>query len=225
MNGTHGGVEIVAEHVRKSFEGGKIPALEDVSFQVGAGEFVALRGPSGSGKSTLLNLIGALDSPNFGSISVGDRDLATLEDPAEYRAATVGFVFQFHNLIPTFNALENVQVPMLGRAPRADRVRRAEELLGEVGLSHRTAAYPPTLSGGERQRVAIARALANGPQLLLADEPTGALDTAVGEQIVSLLERLRDQRHMTILLVTNDPGVAKRADRMLAMRDGRVTPA
>jgi putative ABC transport system ATP-binding protein len=217
------GADVVVEHVRKSFEEGRIRALEDVSFRIEPGEFVSLTGPSGGGKSTLLNLVGALDRPDAGAITVGGRHVERLDDPAGYRAQTVGFVFQFHNLIPTFNALENVQVPMLGRVPRAERVQRAEELLREVGLSHRMHAYPPTLSGGERQRVAIARALANDPQLLLADEPTGALDTAVGEQIVSLLERLREQRNMTILLVTNDPGVAKRADRTLAMRDGRVT--
>ena len=229
--GTHGapgspsGADVAVEHVRKSFEDGRIRALEDVSFQIEPGEFVSLTGPSGGGKSTLLNLVGALDRPDAGTIIVGGQHVERLADPAGYRAKTVGFVFQFHNLIPTFNALENVQVPMLGRVHRTERVRHAEELLGEVGLSHRTHAYPPTLSGGERQRVAIARALANGPQLLLADEPTGSLDTAVGEQIVALLERLREQRHMTILLVTNDPGVAERADRMLAMRDGRVAPA
>jgi ABC-type lipoprotein export system ATPase subunit len=219
------GADVVVEHIRKSFEDGRIKALEDVSFQIEPGEFVSLTGPSGGGKSTLLNLVGALDRPDAGTITVGGEHVERLEDPAAYRAETVGFVFQFHNLIPTFNALENVQVPMMGRVSRVERVQRADELLGEVGLSHRTTAYPPTLSGGERQRVAIARALANGPQLLLADEPTGALDTAVGEQIVALLERLREQRHMTILLVTNDPAVAKRADRLLAMRDGRVTPA
>jgi putative ABC transport system ATP-binding protein len=217
-------VSVVIDHVRKSFEDGRITALEDVSFRIEPGEFVSLTGPSGGGKSTLLNLVGALDRPDAGTITVADKRVDQLDDPAGYRAETVGFVFQFHNLIPTLNALENVQVPMIGRVPRAERVRRAQELLGEVGLAQRATAYPPTLSGGERQRVATARALANGPELLLADEPTGALDTAVGEQIVALLERLREQRRMTILLVTNDPAVARRADRMLAMRDGRVTP-
>jgi len=218
------GVEL--EHVSKSFEDGRIRALEDVSLRIEPGEFVALTGPSGCGKSTLLNLVGALDCPDAGTIRVGGQAVEQLDDPSEYRAETVGFVFQFHNLIPAFNALENVQVPMLGRRlQREERVGRAKELLEEVGLSERLRSYPPTLSGGERQRVAIARALANGPRLLLADEPTGALDTEVGAQIMSLLERLREQRQMTILLVTNDPAVAKQTDRTLAMRDGAITPA
>ncbi len=218
------GVEL--EHVSKSFEDGRIRALEDVSLRIEPGEFVALTGPSGCGKSTLLNLVGALDRPDAGTIRVGGQAVEQLDEPSEYRAETVGFVFQFHNLIPAFNALENVQVPMLGRRlQREERVGRAKELLEEVGLSERLRSYPPTLSGGERQRVAIARALANGPRLLLADEPTGALDTEVGAQIMSLLERLREQRQMTILLVTNDPAVAKQTDRTLAMRDGAITPA
>src|SRR4051812_7636356 len=141
-------MSVVVEHVRKSFEDGRIRALEDVSFRIEPGEFVSLTGPSGGGKSTLLNLVGALDRPDAGSITVGDRRVDQLDDPAGYRAETVGFVFQFHNLIPTLDALENVQVPMIGRVPRAERVRRAEQLLGEVALSHRATAYPPTLSGG-----------------------------------------------------------------------------
>ncbi|HJQ73614.1 MAG TPA: ABC transporter ATP-binding protein, partial [Gaiellaceae bacterium] len=171
------GAAVEVEHVRKSFEGDRIRALEDVSLQLAPGELVALTGSSGSGKSTLLNLIGALDRPDAGEIRVAGEDVARLADPAAYRANVVGFVFQFHNLITTLTALENVQVPMLGRRGRAERERRALELLGEVGLNERASAYPPTLSGGERQRVAIARALANEPQLLLADEPTGALDS------------------------------------------------
>ncbi len=223
MSSSNGAVDVVLEHVRKSFEEGRIKALEDVSLEIEPGEFVSLIGPSGCGKSTLLNLVGALDRPDAGTISVGGQHVEGLEHPAEYRAETVGFVFQFHNLIPTFDALENVQVPMLGRGvPRAERVRRAEELLGEVGLSQRAHNFPPTLSGGERQRVAIARALANDPRLLLADEPTGALDSETGNQIMSLLQRLREQRRMTILLVTNDLAVAERADRTLRMRDGQV---
>jgi putative ABC transport system ATP-binding protein len=221
-----GGASVVVEHVSKSFEGGGIRALEDVSLAVDPGEFVALTGPSGCGKSTLLNLVGALDRPDAGTITVGGRRLDRLDSDSEYRAATVGFVFQFHNLITTLTALENVQIPMLGRRrDRHERVERASFLLGEVGLSARAESYPPTLSGGERQRVAIARALANEPSLLLADEPTGALDSATGAAIVELLERLRPQFGTTILLVTNDPAVADAADRTLAMRDGRITPA
>jgi putative ABC transport system ATP-binding protein len=216
------GAAVVVEHVRKAFEDGRIRALEDVSLQLEPGEFVALTGPSGSGKSTLLNLIGALDRPDSGTISV-DGDRLDGREATEYRAATVGFVFQFHNLIPVLTAAENVQVPMMGRGPgREERERRAAELLAEVGLAERAEAYPPTLSGGERQRVAIARALANGPRLLLADEPTGALDLETGAQIMALLQRLRESRGMTILLVSNDRSVAEGADRLLELRDGRI---
>jgi ABC-type lipoprotein export system ATPase subunit len=214
---------IEVAHVRKYFEGGRIRALDDVSLTVADGELVALTGASGSGKSTLLNLIGALDRPDEGEIRVGGDDVARLVDPSRYRAETVGFVFQFHNLIATLSALENVQIPMLGMTARSERGRRARELLAEVGLAARFGSYPPTLSGGERQRVAIARALANDPSVLLADEPTGALDSETGAQIVALLRRLRDERGTTILLVTNDDAVAAQADRVLRLRDGALS--
>ena len=220
-----GGVEVVVEHVSKSFENGGITALKDVTFRIDPGEFVALTGPSGCGKSTLLNLVGALDRPDEGSVTVGGERLERLSDPSEYRASTVGFVFQFSNLIPTLSAAENVQVPMMGRAPRAEREQRAGELLEEVGLADRAGSSSTTLSGGERQRVAIARALANHPRLLLLDEPTGALDSATGEQIVRLLLTLRETRGVTILMVTNDTDVAKRAERTLRLRDGRLDEA
>ena len=214
------GAQVDVRHVRKSFEGGRIRALEDVSLQLDPGELVALTGPSGCGKSTLLNLIGALDRPDAGEIWVDGEDVTRLDHPSRYRADIVGFVFQFHNLITTLTALENVQVPMLGKRRRAERERRARELLDEVGLTERADSYPPTLSGGERQRVAIARALANGPHLLLADEPTGALDSETGGQILELLHRVCDEHGMTILLVTNDGGVAGQAERVLRIRDG-----
>jgi putative ABC transport system ATP-binding protein len=219
------GAAVVVDRVEKSFEGGKIQALDGASLRLAPGEWVSLTGPSGSGKSTLLNLIGALDTPDAGTIEVDGRSLAAV-DGAEYRAATVGFVFQFHHLVPTLSALENVQVPMLGRGlRRADRVARARSLLADVGLDGRANARPGVLSGGERQRVALARALANGPRLLLADEPTGALDSETGAQVLALVERLRGDQAMTVLLVTNDDGVARSADRILRLRDGRITPA
>jgi putative ABC transport system ATP-binding protein len=222
------GAEVVVDHVFRSFEDGTISALADVSFRIGEGELVAVTGPSGCGKSTLLNLIGALDRPDSGEIDVAGKRVSDV-DGADYRASVVGFVFQFHNLIPTLTASENVQLPMLGRGlARGERVTRARGLLDEVGLSERRSAYPATLSGGERQRVALARALANEPRLLLADEPTGALDTATGGLIVELLQRVRAERGTTILLVTNDPEVARAADRTLPIRDGRIaeiTPA
>ena len=225
MTARSGGAEVVVEHVSRSFEGGRITALVDVSFRIEPGEFVAITGPSGCGKSTLLNLIGALDRPSSGEITVGGERLADL-DGARYRGSVVGFVFQFHNLIPTLTAAENVQLPMFGHdLARGERVDRARRLLEEVGLSQRASSYPPTLSGGERQRVAIARALANEPRLLLADEPTGALDSANGEQIVALLQGVRAQRGTTVLLVTNDPDVGASADRILRIRDGRIEEA
>ena len=225
MSDRSGGAEVVVDGVSKAFEDGRIQALTGVSFRLDPGDVVSLTGPSGGGKSTLLNLIGALDRPDAGSIVVGGERLEQLENPSEYRAATVGFVFQFHHLIPTLNALENVQLPMMGRGPgRTERERRALELLEDCAIAHRAKASPSTLSGGERQRVAIARALANGPRLLLADEPTGALDWATGGQILELLLSLRARRGTTVLLVTNDERVAEMADRTLRIRDGRVEP-
>jgi putative ABC transport system ATP-binding protein len=217
------GAEVVVEHVSRAFEDGRIRALEDASLELHGGEFVSLTGPSGSGKSTLLNLIGALDRPDSGRIIVDGKALDG-RDAAEYRATTVGFVFQFHNLIPTLTALENIQLPMLGRgATRAERGERARALLREVGLARRERAFPATLSGGERQRVALARALANEPRLLLADEPTGSLDSETGTQVLHLVEGTRAERGMTVLLVTNDDDVAATAGRRLRLLDGRVT--
>jgi putative ABC transport system ATP-binding protein len=216
------GAELVVERVSKAFEDGRIRALDEASLRLERGEFVSLTGPSGSGKSTLLNLVGALDRPDAGRISVDGALLDGL-DASEYRAATVGFVFQFHNLIPTLTALENVQVPMFGRGSgRAARAERARSLLREVGLEQREAAFPGTLSGGERQRVAIARALANEPRLLLADEPTGLLDSETGTHVLRLIQRVRTERGMTVLLVTNDEGVAAAAGRALRLLDGRI---
>jgi ABC-type lipoprotein export system ATPase subunit len=215
------GVELTVENVRKTFEDGRVVALDSVSLRADAGAFVAVTGPSGCGKSTLLNLVGALDRPDSGAILVGGERVDELRDPAEYRAATVGFVFQFHNLVPVLSAAENVQVPMLGRGrSRTERERRARELLAEVGLAHRASSRPPTLSGGERQRVALARALANEPRLLLADEPTGALDSETAAQVLALVRRVQAERGTTVLLVTNDDAAAAAADRRIRMRDG-----
>jgi putative ABC transport system ATP-binding protein len=220
-----GGARVEADHVSKRFEHGRVRALEDVSFTIEPGELVALTGPSGSGKSTLLNLVGALDVPDGGRLLVDGQDLARLTDPARYRAELVGFVFQAHNLIPTLSAAENVELAMFGLRARSRRVERARGLLDEVGLSGRAEARPTVLSGGERQRVAIARALANDPRLLLADEPTGALDAATGAQVLDLLDGVRSARGTTILLVTNDDAVASRAERTLRLRDGVIRDA
>ena len=216
------GAAIVVDDVRKSFEDGGVQALRGISFTIEPGELVALIGASGSGKSTLLNIIGALDGCDAGSVTVGGRRLDRLAHPSAYRASTVGFVFQAHNLLPTLTAAENVQVAMIGLRPRAERIDRSYELLGEVGLQHRADALPGALSGGERQRVAIARALANEPQVLLADEPTGSLDSTTGSGVLELLDQVRTARGTTILLVTNDDDVAAHADRILRLRDGLI---
>lgn len=209
--------------VVKTYEDGRIRALNGMSLSVAPGEFVAVVGPSGCGKSTLLHLIAALDRPDGGEIRVAGHDLAHERDLDHYRARHVGIVFQLHNLLPTLSAHENVQVPMFEGDMRAgERSERAHELLDLVGLAERARNRPAQLSGGERQRVAIARALANDPPLLLADEPTGSLDSEAGQSVLALLERLRKERSMTLVLVTHDMSVAERADRIIRMLDGRL---
>jgi putative ABC transport system ATP-binding protein len=217
-----GPLAVDASGLVKSYEDGRIKALAGMDLAVAAGEFVAVVGPSGCGKSTLLHLVAALDRPDAGSLLVAGHDLARERDLSHYRARHVGMVFQLHNLLPTLTAVENVQVPMfeLGLAGRARR-ERARELLALVGLSDRERNRPTQLSGGERQRVAIARALANEPLLLLADEPTGSLDSRAGAQVLDLLERIRSERGATLLLVTHDPQVAACSDRVVRMLDGR----
>ena len=217
---------IVARGVHKSFEDGRIVALAGMDLEVEPGKFVAIVGPSGCGKSTLLHLVAALDRPDRGSIRVGEHDLAETQQLSHYRARHVGMVFQLHNLLPSLTASENVQLPMFelgihGRERRA----RAARLLELVGLAGREGSRPPQLSGGERQRVAIARALANEPPILLADEPTGSLDSEAGSRILELLEELRRSRGLTVVLVTHDRSVAARADRIVHMLDGRAVAA
>jgi len=204
-------------------DGAEVRALDGVNLAVRRGEMVAVMGPSGSGKSTLLNMLGALDRPTSGRVLVNGQDLATIKDVDRFRARTVGFVFQLHNLLPTLTARENVEIPMQGQPiSRRERRRRAEELLHLVGLGDRMHHQPAQLSGGERQRVAIARALANRPSILLADEPTGNLDTQSGMEVIELLQKINREQGMTILLVTHDPRVARMAQRILTMQDGRI---
>ncbi len=223
MNNSHEPA-IVVRGLHKSYEHGRIPALNGVDLTVVRGEFVAIMGPSGCGKSTLLHLLAALDRPDRGSIQVFNREITTARDLASYRARQVGIVFQLHNLLPALTASENVQIPMFELGlPAKKRRERANHLLTLVGLEGKERQRPPQLSGGERQRVAIARALANDPPILLADEPTGSLDSAAGRMVLDLIQRLREERGLTVVLVTHDPSVASRADRIVRMLDGRIT--
>jgi putative ABC transport system ATP-binding protein len=204
---------------------GPVVAVCDVSLSLDPGEFVALTGPSGSGKTSLLSLIGGLAQPTEGSVEVDGRPLSDGEDLSRFHREVVGFVFQHHHLLAHLSPVNNVELPLIGAGvPRRERRDRARELLEEVGLSHRADALISHLSGGERQRVALARALANDPRLLLADEPTGSLDTAATERVLALVEASRERRGMTMLIVTYDAAVAARADRVLHMRDGRLVP-
>lgn len=204
-------------------DGAEVRALDGVNMRVARGEFVSVMGPSGSGKSTLLNMIGALDRPTGGTVLVNGEDVAKVRDLDSFRARTVGFIFQLHNLIPTLTACENVEVPMRGQpiGARARR-KRARELLELVGLADRINHLPNQLSGGERQRVAIARALANQPAIVLADEPTGDLDSESGAEVVALMHHLNHELGTTFIVVTHDPAVARQTDRILIMRDGLI---
>jgi ABC-type lipoprotein export system ATPase subunit len=204
-------------------DGDAVRALDGVDLLVGAGEMVAVMGPSGSGKSTLLNMLGGLDLPTSGQVLISGQDLATVRNLDRFRAQTVGFVFQLHNLLPTLTALENIEVPMRGQSiGRRARRERAKELLTLVGLGDRMDHLPSQLSGGQRQRVAIARALANRPKLILADEPTGNLDTTAGTEIMNLLSELNESQGTTIIVVTHDRRVARATRRILSMRDGQI---
>ena len=225
------GARVAVESVFKSYDPGPqsapVEALLDVSLALEPGTFTALLGPSGCGKSTLLNLLGALDRPTRGRVLVDGSDLATLSEDARdaYRRRTAATVFQFFNLLPTMNALENVALPLLldGASPdEADA--RAAALLSEVGLAGRERAYPYELSGGQMQRVAVARALANRPTLLLADEPTGNLDSKAGSQVLDLVSGLVADRGITVVMATHAAGAAARASRTLHLLDGRLVP-
>jgi ABC-type lipoprotein export system ATPase subunit len=199
----------------------RVEILKGISMTVKKGEFIAIMGASGSGKSTLLNLIGLLDVPSAGSLKIVGKEASHLSEDelAQLRSHSIGFIFQSFNLLPYLTAKQNVELPM-GYSHRSDMHERSRQLLSQMHLDHRDSAYPTTLSGGEKQRVAIARSLANEPPLLLADEPTGALDSKTGAEIMELMGEL-NRSGATILLVTHDEQVAKRAQRIMRMRDGR----
>ncbi len=223
------GANVRVEGVSRGYGAGasRVVALEDVSFTLSPGSFTALLGPSGCGKSTLLHLLGALDRPDAGRVLVAGRDLARFSSSEEdlYRRRTVATVFQFFNLLPTMNALENVRLPLLlDGVSVANADARATEALFEVGLEGRERAFPYELSGGQMQRVAIARALSGSPELLLADEPTGNLDSKTGGQVLELVARLHRERGLTVVMATHAAEAAAVATSVLRLRDGRVEP-
>jgi len=214
------------DQVRKDYvlDGEVVHALRGVSFDVPEGDYVAIMGASGSGKSTLLNLLGCLDRPTSGRLMLGEEDVTQLSDDrlSEMRASRIGFIFQSYNLIPQLTVLENIEVPLYyqGRLSPRDR-QRSRELAAMVGLSDRLRHRPPQLSGGQQQRVAIARSLVNDPYFILADEPTGNLDSVTSDEILQLLQSLNDQGK-TIILVTHEPDVGNRTKRIIRLRDGRI---
>jgi len=215
------------EHVHKIYRMGLIdvPALRGISLSVNRGEFVAVMGPSGSGKSTAMNIIGCLDRPTRGRYLLNGIDVATVTRSAlaDIRNRFVGFVFQSFNLLPRTSALENVELPMIyAGVPAAERLRRAREALAVVGLAGKENHLPNQLSGGEQQRTAIARSLVNNPSIILADEPTGSLDTRTSVEVMEIFQRLNQDRHLTIVIVTHEPDIAEFARRIVLFRDGRI---
>jgi ABC-type lipoprotein export system ATPase subunit len=214
---------IEIKNLTKGFESSKIMALNGIDLEIKKGEFVSIIGPSGSGKSTLLNMIGALDKPDQGSLIVAGNNLTQKKDLSNFRSKEIGFVFQLHNLIPNITVLENVVIPMYGTGQSSKYMKeRALKLLDFVGLSEKIKRNPTELSGGERQRVAIARALANEPSIILADEPTGSLDSKTGQMILDRLRKLHEKENVTLIIVTHDMNVASLADRTIEVLDGKV---
>ncbi|WP_295600210.1 ABC transporter ATP-binding protein [uncultured Methanobrevibacter sp.] len=210
----------------KSYEDGKIKALNGVNLTIEEGEFVSIIGPSGSGKSTLLNMLGALDVPDSGSIRVAGEDLTASKKLNEFRATSIGFVFQLHNLIPNISVRENIEIPMYTQGLSSGAMKnKALKLLDDVGLKDKADIMPNKLSGGERQRVAIARALANDPSIILADEPTGSLDSKTSTRILRQLIDLHEHKNVTLIIVTHDMDVAKLADRVIEVLDGEIISA
>lgn len=220
MNNDENIIEI--KNLKKSYDNGKIKALNGMDLIVKKGEFISIMGPSGSGKSSLLNMIGALDTADEGSIKVAGIDLMKTKNLNEFRSKEIGFVFQMHNLIPNLNVIENVEIPMFETKASSKEMReRALELLKSVNLEDKINQKPTKLSGGERQRVAIARALVNHPSIILADEPTGSLDSKTGEVILNLLKDLHSKENVTLVMVTHEPYVGNMAERIVNVLDGK----
>ena len=217
------GPAIDVRNVVKTFDDGRTRAVDGASLRIERGEFVSITGPSGCGKSTLLHLIASLERPDSGEITVEGEDILRLRDLSRYRARTIGMVFQLHNLLPNLSASENVQVPMYETSlSTRERRRRAGELLALVDMEGMAKKRPTELSGGERQRVAIARALSNDPPVILADEPTGNLDSKAGQRVLETLREIQGERGVTLLLVSHNPAIAGAADRVVEMLDGAI---
>ncbi len=209
----------------RSKDSASVKALKEINFNIAKGDFIAIQGPSGSGKSTLLNIIGGIDVPTKGNVYIEGKDISKLSERelTKVRLYKIGFIFQLFYLIPTLTAEENIELPMKeAKLSRDKRKSRTNELLKLVGLANRAKHYPNQLSGGEQQRIAIARAMANEPQILLADEPTGEIDRPTSERIMNILKNLNQTQKLTIILVTHDPNIAKRAKRSIVIEDGRI---
>ena len=209
--------------VEKEYDNGSVRALNKVNLDIFEGEFVSIIGPSGSGKSTLLNMIGALDNPSSGEIYIDGINLQKEKDLSDFRRERIGFVFQLHNLIPNLSVMDNVQIPLLHTGMSSkDMKKRANELISAVGLESKKKKKPNKLSGGERQRVAIARALVNNPSIILADEPTGSLDSKTGQMILDLLMEMHERYNVTLIIVTHDNDIANLAERTIQIKDGQI---
>jgi len=214
---------IEINNLEKNYENGRVKALNGVDLKIKKGEFVSIIGPSGSGKSTLLNILGALDIADSGSINVSNYDLTKNKKLDEFRSKKIGFIFQLHNLIPNISVLENIEIPMFEtKLSGKQRKIRALKLLDMVGLKDKADKKPTKLSGGERQRIAIARALANEPEIILADEPTGSLDSQTSRKILEQLNKLHKENNVTLIMVTHDMDVANLADRIIEVLDGKI---
>ena len=216
---------IEIRNLKKYYDNGQTWALNDLNLTIKKGEFVSIIGSSGSGKSTLLNMIGTLDKPDDGTIIVDGVDVVnTKQNLSKFRCDEIGFIFQLHNLIPNLSVLENVEIPLLSKSNRISKKdeEKAIRLLEDVGLKDKLHQNPTKMSGGQRQRVAIARALVNNPRIILADEPTGALDTKTSQKIMKLLKELHTEHNVTLIVVTHDPTVASQADRTVTVQDGQI---
>ena len=214
---------ISLKNVLKQYDDGDVTALNHINLSIEKGSFVSIIGPSGSGKSTLLNMLGALDKPDSGEIIIGNINLGQEKDLSDFRRDEIGFVFQLHNLLPNLSVQENVEIPLVGTdLSESEKEKRALTYIEAVGLLDKKDNKPNKLSGGQRQRVAIARALVNNPSIILADEPTGSLDSKTGEMVLNILKNMHEKYNVTLVIVTHDNDVAKLAERTIVIKDGQI---